>query len=187
MLRCVKLWAKNRGIYSNVFGYCGGVAYAILVAYIVKENPNLVVSQLLETFFKYYRYRQWSYNNPVHIGIHNDPKAVEFPIEPMLFYVENKRDYFPIITPAFPSMNSTYNVSLTTRNVMITEIEKAMKITEHIMKRNPNTKITWKRLFKKFPFFSAYNHFIQIQILSLNQEIHEKWKGYVESKVRRLL
>lgn len=80
----------------------------------------------------------------------------------MLFYVENKRDYFPIITPAFPSMNSTYNVSLTTRNVMITEIEKGMKIAEHIMKRNPNTKITWKRLFKKFPFFSAYNHFIQI-------------------------
>ena len=176
MLRCVKLWAKNRGIYSNVFGYCGGVAYAILVAYIVKQNPNLVVSQLLETFFKYYRYRQWSYNNPVHLRIHNDPNAVEFEIEPKvlpfgtrsMYYSESKRDLFPIITPAFPSMNSTYNVSLTTRNVMITELEKGMKITEHIMKKNPNVKISWKRLFKKFPFFSAYSHFIQIQILSLN-------------------
>ena len=53
--------------------------------------------------------------------------------------------------------------------------------------RGWNKQISWKRLFKKFPFFKAYQHFIQIQILSKNQEIHEKWKGFCESKVKRLL
>lgn len=79
-------------------------------------------------------------------------------------------------------MNSTYNVSLTTRNVMITEIEKAMEITKFIMKnKQQSNQVSWKRLFKKFPFFKAYHHFIQIQILSKNEDIHHKWKGFVEA------
>lgn len=189
-LRCIKLWAKNRGIYSNVFGYCGGVAYAILVAYICKMNPKLEPCQLLDTFFKYFRARKWQYNKPVHLGeIKNNPAIVAFPIDdPTLFYKPNERgDFFPIITPAFPAMNATYNVSLTTRNIMLTEMEKASLITNQMMSRDKRNPITWKRLFKKFPFFKAYQHFIQIQILSKSEADHQKWKGYAESKIRRLL
>ena len=39
-LRCIKLWAKNREIYYNVFWYCGGVAWEILEEYICKNNPK---------------------------------------------------------------------------------------------------------------------------------------------------
>jgi poly(A) polymerase len=71
--------------------------------------------------------------------IKNDPNLVAFHIDDQqLFYKENEKDYFPIITPAFPSMNSTYNVSLTTRNIMLTEIEKAMEITKHMMQQKNN-------------------------------------------------
>jgi poly(A) polymerase Pap1 len=60
---------------------------------------------------------------------------VSFKIDDSLFYKPNEHgDFFPIITPAFPSMNSTAGVSLTTRNIMITELEKAMEITKHMMK-----------------------------------------------------
>jgi poly(A) polymerase len=60
----------------------------------------------------------------------------------------------PIITPAFPSMNSSYNISESTKHVILTELEKGALITQAIME--PNSKITWKRLFKKINFFSAY-------------------------------
>lgn len=68
----------------------------------------------------------------------------------------------PIITPAFPSMNSTYNVSHSTKNVMLTEFTKAAMITQELSMNKGTSKIGWNRLFKKFNFFKAYQHFIEI-------------------------
>lgn len=93
----------------------------------------------------------------------------------------------PIITPAFPSMNSTHNVSLSTQQVILTEFEKANKITELLLKPPPNLKINWKRLFKRFNFFKAYTHFVQIWILSKTEDTFKRWSGWVESKLRKLI
>jgi len=121
----------------------------------------------LHTFFRYYRLRRWTTDNPIFLGeIKNNRDEIGFPIDSRITCWSpednDKSACFPIITPAFPSMNSTFNVSLITRNVIITELEKGMEITKHIMEKKINNKITWNRLFKKFPFFKAYQHFIQI-------------------------
>lgn len=58
-LRCIKLWAKNRGIYSNLLGYLGGVTWAMLVARICIDNPHMPTYKLLAQFFKYYSEYPW--------------------------------------------------------------------------------------------------------------------------------
>lgn len=182
-LRCIKLWSKHRGIHSNVLGYLGGVAWALLVAKICKDYPDAAANQVLNKFFKYYRHYEWNFNNPVTLcEIANDVTKVSFAIPQELIYVPQERQSMHVVTPAFPSMNSTYAVGISQKNVLLTEWEKAAAIMEEI--NGPNaatTRISWNRLFKKFPFFKAYEHFMEVQVLARNDDDHKKWQGFAEA------
>jgi poly(A) polymerase len=129
-LRCIKLWAKNRGIYSNVLGFLGGVAWAILVANICIIFPYLQPNKLLHYFFNYYHEWEWNSNNLILLTeLRNDRNSVPFQIPDDLFYKQQSNDLMPILTPAFPSMNATYNVSQSTKRAMLTEFHKGLLIT----------------------------------------------------------
>jgi len=81
------LWAKNRGIYSNVLGYLGGIAWAILVARICIMFPDCKPNQLLKYFFEYYLNYNWKADNPVLITeLKNDAEKFSFSIEAGLLY-----------------------------------------------------------------------------------------------------
>jgi poly(A) polymerase len=40
VLRCIRKWAKKRGLYGNKLGYLGGINCNILVAFICQLFPN---------------------------------------------------------------------------------------------------------------------------------------------------
>ncbi|OBS67084.1 hypothetical protein A6R68_04374, partial [Neotoma lepida] len=71
----------------------------------------------------------------------------------------------PIITPAYPQQNSTYNVSVSTRMVMVEEFKQGLAITDEILL----SKAEWSKLFEAPNFFQKYK------------------VGLVESKIRILV
>lgn len=96
----------------------------------------------------------------------------------------------PILTPAYPAMNSTYNVSKSTKSAILTELEKGLQITEALLKRDEKgnkvyPSLSWKRVFKKFNFFGAFPHFVMITVLAKSDELQNRWLGFAESKIRQ--
>lgn len=90
----------------------------------------------------------------------------------------------PIITPAYPSMCATHNISYYTKEVIIRELERAKSITNQIM----DGKKQWKDLFEKSPFFTqGYKYYLSVIAASKTKEAHDVWSGLVQSKVRRLV
>ncbi|XP_028777793.1 nuclear poly(A) polymerase 4 isoform X1 [Neltuma alba] len=178
-LICLKYWAKRRGVYSNVTGFLGGVNWALLVARVCQLYPNAIPSMLVSRFFRVYT--QWRWPNPVML-CPIEENDLGFAIwDPR----RNPRDRFhhmPIITPAYPCMNSSYNVSISTLRVMMDQFQFGNKICEEI----ELNKAQWSALFEPYSFFEAYKNYLQVDIIAADADDLLAWKGWVESRLRLL-
>ncbi|KAF5726851.1 nuclear poly(A) polymerase 4-like [Tripterygium wilfordii] len=178
-LRCLKFWAKRRGVYSNVTGFLGGVNWALLVARVCQLYPNAVPSMLVSRFFRVYT--QWRWPNPVMLCEIEEDELGFSVWDPR----KNPRDrthHMPIITPAYPCMNSSYNVSTSTLRVMMEQFEYGNKICEEI----ELNKAKWSALFEPYLFFESYKNYLQVDIVAANVDDLRAWRGWVESRLRQL-
>ncbi|KHN80191.1 Poly(A) polymerase alpha [Toxocara canis] len=186
-LRAIKLWAKNHGIYSNVLGFLGGVSWAILVARTCQLYPNAAPAKLIQKFFLVFT--RWEWPHPVLLkDCDQTPRPPDMQSFQDLVWDPRTRScdryhLMPIITPAFPEQNSTFNVTKSTRQVIMNELEEGLAITIEIM----SGKAEWSKLFDEVNFFSRYKHFIVLLCVAANENDQLVWSGLVESKIRHLI
>ncbi|PPQ68594.1 hypothetical protein CVT26_003383 [Gymnopilus dilepis] len=179
-LRCIKLWAQRRAIYSNVNGFLGGVAWALLVARICQLYPNAVAGAIVSRFFIIMY--QWSWPQPVLLKqIEEGPLPVRV-WNPKL-YPSDRAHRMPIITPAYPAMCSTHNVTASTQMIITDEFKRGAEIVDRVIIGTAE----WSELFAKHDFFHRYRYYLQIIASTGNPDLQIKWAGTVESRLRQLV
>ncbi|RZC00860.1 Nuclear poly(A) polymerase 4 isoform E [Glycine soja] len=178
-LRCLKFWAKRRGIYSNVTGFLGGVNLALLVARVCQFYPNAVPSMLVSRFFRVYT--QWRWPTPVML-CPIEENELGFPVWHPGKNPRDRSHHMPIITPAYPCMNSSYNVSTSTLRVMMDQFQYGNKICGEI----ELSRACWKALFEQYSFFESYKNYLQVDVVAADADDLRSWKGWVESRLRQL-
>jgi len=63
VVRCIRLWAKKRGLYSNKMGFFGGINCNLLVCFVCQLYPQAAAARLLERFF--HILKGWQFPTPI--------------------------------------------------------------------------------------------------------------------------
>lgn len=176
-LRAIKLWAQRRAVYANVFGFPGGVAWAMLVARICQLYPNACSAVILARFF--HILTKWNWPQPVLLKpIEDGPLQVR--VWNPRIYAQDRSHRMPVITPAYPSMCATHNINDSTKKVILAELERGAHVSNDIF----SNKKPWSELFKKHDFFYRYKFYLTVMASTTgSSEQHLKWSGLVESKL----
>ncbi|KAJ7614911.1 Poly(A) polymerase central domain-containing protein [Roridomyces roridus] len=179
-LRCIKLWVQRKAVYSNVNGYLGGVAWAMLVARICQLYPNAIAGAIVVRFFTVMS--RWQWPQPVLLkDIEDGPLQVR--VWNPKVYPSDRAHRMPIITPNYPSMCATHNVSASTFAIMCEQIQNGAVLVEKIVAGEAS----WAELFTKHDFFHRYKNYIQVIAMTRDAQKQIRWAGTVESRLRHLI
>ncbi|KAG1685493.1 hypothetical protein DVH05_008323 [Phytophthora capsici] len=127
VLRAVRSWARRRGIYSAKLGYLGGISWAILVAFVCQLYPNAEPAKIFVRFFQVLS--EWQWPQPVMLNMIYDA-GLGFDMWDPRQSVFDRSHIMPIITPAYPHMNSSVQVSQPTFSVIYEELWRARYLAE---------------------------------------------------------
>ncbi|GAB1297772.1 Poly(A) polymerase alpha [Apodemus speciosus] len=142
--------------------------------------PNIDNFRLTLRAIKLWAKREWP--NPVLL---KQPEEcnLNLPVWDPRVNPSDRYHLMPIITPAYPQQNSTYNVSVSTRMVMVEEFKQGLAITDEILL----SKAEWSKLFEAPNFFQKYKHYIVLLASAPTEKQRLEWVGLVESKIRILV
>ena len=194
-LRCLRYWSKQRGIYSNKLGYLGGVNFAILAAKAVQYYPYGSAFTLMQNVFE--MMVQWKWPTEIRLTKKYNPGVGDHDQWDPAINNRQKYEVMPIITPAYPIMNSTFSVNKLSFGVMQSEFKRASELCKTIaetiqVRKQAGESVgvcssEWTELFRPVPFFARSKFYLKLDIVASNEEDLTNWKGFAESRVRYLM
>jgi poly(A) polymerase len=161
-------------------GFFGGVAWAIVVARVCQMFPNATASAIVAKFFRIMH--DWNWPQPVLLKMIEEGTLGMRVWNPKI-YPQDKSHRMPVITPAYPSMCSTHNVTQSTQIITTEEFGRAAEIADKILLGQES----WSALFQRDDFFHRYKYYLQVIASTNSADAQIKWAGLVESRLRQLV
>lgn len=182
-VRFLRVWAKQRAIYSNKSGYLGGINIVLLVAYTalrnVHANGYALVAKTIATFVK------WDWAGRKHMKFIDEENSSPCPVWLKKFDVQVKDKDSPIVllTPCYPRFNTMHAASEHSFRVMHAEFQRAHSLLQGMETMNEPS---FEVLAAPLPLVGMCSRFLRVSI-SVPVKTGVAWQGFIESQVRFLI
>eukprot|EP00759_Apiculatamorpha_spiralis_P043954 PhF_6_TR41088/c0_g1_i1/m.62244/K14376/PAP; poly(A) polymerase len=203
-VRVVKTWAIGKHIYGNNFCFPGGITWTLLVADAILKSDRASRTSLKDCVIVFFQYlvdliekqqQRWSPVPPVSLTIaqgkisatHGLPEYVVTQWSKPKYKgwnaIEDGNDFFPVLNPVFPFMNSSYNVTMSSVAVIKQE---ALRVYTHLCLDKEKD---WDALLIPVDWLTMAPSFIVLETRTTNQSYHafERWMSLFESKIKMFL
>ncbi|OAG29667.1 poly(A) polymerase [Nematocida displodere] len=182
-LRFIKYWAQSRHLYGHAYGYMGGVAYALCIARICQMFPGIDAFETVGRFFS--AFAKWQWPQPVVIKEVPDCNFNLKVWNPKT-NLAHRNDKMPVITPVYPSICSTHNVSVSTLTVMKRDFTRCASICEQVAAKTVEIDEGLDALCAPTDFFTRHKNYFAVAVAADNSAEFAKFMGFAETKVRIL-
>ena len=201
-LRAVKQWANSQEVYGTVFTYPGGVGCAVMTAKVCQLNHTVTdVSTMFRRFFTFYAeyFRTpLQKRSPIFITESDRPQiAPRIQGLPETWDRQKKTDeLFVVLNPAYPYVNTTYGVGLSSLKHLAHEVYRANRALNAAplmaIKSDDVSPLLQKCLapIKR----DSWPYCMVVTVVAgrtgrhgVPNSVLEQWLGYVESKVKFII
>jgi poly(A) polymerase len=161
-------------------GFPGGVAWALMVARVCQLYPNVSAATMVGKFFRILA--KWEWPAPILLkNIEDGPLSVR--VWNPKTYPADRAHRMPVVTPAYPCMCATHNVTQSTLRLIVGELSRGSEITDGILRGEGG----WDDLFEQHDFFQRYKYYLQVIASSDTIDNQRAWASFAESRIRTLV
>ncbi|KAI5181819.1 poly(A) polymerase [Nematocida sp. AWRm80] len=182
-LRFIKYWGQARYLYGHAFGYPGGVAYALCVAKICQMFPEMGPFGIIAKFFM--TFSKWNWPQPVIIkevpDCNYNLKIWDPKTNPA-----HKNDKMPIITPVYPPICATRNITVSTLTMIKRDMIRCSNIFDSLLAEKISIPEAIGALCEPTDFFSRHKNYLVVAMAGDHVKEFHKFIGFAEIKLRVL-
>lgn len=173
LVKAIRLWAKNRKIVSNSWGFPGNFSWTLMSTCAIASLPD-PDKYSSEDLFKHCLKYFYAHDFKIPMALTEEGKK-----NPL----KSKRDRMPVVTSVKPYANSTRNMTGSTAKVVKDELKNSLDQLKLI----EQGKMNWDAFFNSGPLSAESSAKISIELFSKNKEALETAMGWVDGHVIGLI